>query len=156
MTDSVVGVCLSQFQPKPPVPHLSLTLAGSCPALALLAPVLHLGTSGALAPSGRPLGCSDCLAASSASHLLLLCVCVCVRACQPLSFTSPHPNLHFPGGSVDKESVCNAGDRGSILGSGKRRRAWQPIPVFLPGPSHGQRSLVGYSPWGCKESDTTE
>ena len=83
MTDSVVGVCLSQFQPKPPVPHLSLTLAGSCPALALLAPVLHLGTSGALAPSGRPLGCSDCLAASSASHLLLLCVCVCVCACMP-------------------------------------------------------------------------
>ena len=33
---------------------------------------------------------------------------------------------------------------------------WQPTPVFLPGESHGQRSLVGYSPWGCKESDTTE
>ena len=29
-------------------------------------------------------------------------------------------------------------------------------PVFLAGESHGQRSLVGYSPWGCKESDTTE
>ena len=29
-------------------------------------------------------------------------------------------------------------------------------PVFLPRESHGQRSLVGYSPWGCKESDTTE
>ena len=36
------------------------------------------------------------------------------------------------------------------------RRKWQPIPVFFPGKSHGQRSLVGYSPWGCKESDTTE
>ena len=34
--------------------------------------------------------------------------------------------------------------------------AWQPTPVFLPGESHGQRILVGYSPWGCKESDTTE
>ena len=33
---------------------------------------------------------------------------------------------------------------------------WQPTPVFLPGESHGQRSLVGYSPWGHKESDTTE
>ena len=32
----------------------------------------------------------------------------------------------------------------------------QPTPVFLPGKFHGQRSLVGYSPWGCKESDTTE
>ena len=30
------------------------------------------------------------------------------------------------------------------------------IPVFLPGESHGQRSLAGYSPWGCKESDMTE
>ena len=30
------------------------------------------------------------------------------------------------------------------------RRAWQPTPVFLPGESHGQRSLVGYNPWGCK------
>ena len=35
------------------------------------------------------------------------------------------------------------------------RRAWQPTPVFLPGESHGQRSLVGYSPRGHKESDTT-
>ena len=34
--------------------------------------------------------------------------------------------------------------------------AWQPTPVFLPGESHGQRSLAGYSPWGCKELDTTE
>ena len=33
---------------------------------------------------------------------------------------------------------------------------WQPTPVFLPGESHGRRSLVGYSPWGCKESDMTE
>ena len=36
------------------------------------------------------------------------------------------------------------------------RRAWQPTPVFLPGESHGQRSLEGPSPWGCKESYTTE
>ena len=33
---------------------------------------------------------------------------------------------------------------------------WQPTPVFLPGESHGQRSLVGYSPWGCQKSDMTE
>jgi len=33
------------------------------------------------------------------------------------------------------------------------RRAWQPTPVFLPGESHGQRSLEGYSPWGHKEMD---
>ena len=34
--------------------------------------------------------------------------------------------------------------------------AWQPTSVFLPGESHGQRGLVGHSPWGRKESDTTE
>ena len=36
------------------------------------------------------------------------------------------------------------------------RREWQSTPVFLPEESHGQRSLVGYSPWGHKELDTTE
>ena len=36
------------------------------------------------------------------------------------------------------------------------RRAWQPTPVFLPGESHKQKSLVGYRPWGHKDSDTTE
>ena len=36
------------------------------------------------------------------------------------------------------------------------RRKWQPTPVFLPGESHGWRSLEGYSPWDCKESDMTE
>ena len=36
------------------------------------------------------------------------------------------------------------------------KRQWQPTPVLLPGKSHGRRSLVGCSPWGCTESDTTE
>ena len=36
------------------------------------------------------------------------------------------------------------------------RRAWQPTPTFLPGEFHGQRSLAGYSPWGCKGLDRTE
>ena len=36
------------------------------------------------------------------------------------------------------------------------RRAWQPTPGFLPGESHGQRTLGGYSPWGCEESDMTK
>ena len=51
-----------------------------------------------------------------------------------------------------KEFACNAGDAGSI----PWRRKWQPTPVFLPGKSHGQRSLVGYSPWGRKGSDVTD
>ena len=38
----------------------------------------------------------------------------------------------------------------------QRRRQWHPTPVLLPGKFHGWRSLVGCSPWGCKESDTTE
>ena len=36
------------------------------------------------------------------------------------------------------------------------RRKWLPTPVFLPGESHGQRSLAGYSPWGRKQSNTNE
>ena len=36
------------------------------------------------------------------------------------------------------------------------RREWQPTPVFLPGESHEQRRLAGYSPWSCKELDMTE
>ena len=99
----------------------------------------------------------------------------------------------FPG----KESPCNAGDPGSIPGSGRSpgegngcplqyswtslvtqmvknppamqetwvwswvgkipwRRERLPTPIFWPGEVHGQRSLVGYSPWGFKETDTTE
>ena len=57
----------------------------------------------------------------------------------------------FPGGSEDKASAYNAGNPGSIPGRKiSWRRKWQPTPVFLPGKSHGQRSLVGYSPWGCR------
>ena len=58
--------------------------------------------------------------------------------------------------SVSKESPCNAGDLGSISGFDfwvrkiLWRRKWQPTPVSLPGESHGQKSLVGFSPWGCK------
>ena len=106
--------------------------------------------------------------------------------------------MGFPGGSDSKESACNAGDLGSIPGSGRSpgkrngypcqyswgfpggsngkriclqcrrprfdpwvrkmpwRREWLTTPIFLPGEVHGQRSLAGYSPWCCKESDTTE
>ena len=44
---------------------------------------------------------------------------------------------------------------GKITGLG-RSQQWQPTTVFLPGEPHGQRCLAGYSPWGCKELDTTE
>ena len=63
-----------------------------------------------------------------------------------------------PGGSEVKASACNVGRPGFDPWVGKIpwRTKWQPTPVFLPGESHGRRSLVGCSPWGCKESDTTE
>ena len=67
-------------------------------------------------------------------------------------------NARLPRWLSGKEFSCQCRKRrfdpwiGKILW----RRKWQPTPVFLPGKSHGQRSLVGYSPWGCKESDTSE
>ena len=63
----------------------------------------------------------------------------------------------FPGGSAVKNLPANAGDVGSIPGLGRSPGGGNgnPTPVFLPGESHGQRSLVGYSPWGHKESDET-
>ena len=68
------------------------------------------------------------------------------------------PTLDFPGGSDGKASVYNAGDLGFNPWVGKVpwRRKWQSTPVLLLGKSYGQRSLVGYSPRGHKESDTTE
>ena len=66
--------------------------------------------------------------------------------------------MGFPGGSEVKASACNAGDLGLIPGSGRSpgEGNGNPLKVFLPGESYGRRSLVGYSPWGRKESDTTE
>ena len=55
----------------------------------------------------------------------------------PASFCTPRPNLPVTPGI-------------------SRRRQWQPTPVLLPGKSHGWRSLVGCSPWGCEELDMTE
>ena len=55
-----------------------------------------------------------------------------------------------------KNLPASAGDSGSIPGKIPWSRKWQPTPVFLPGKLHVQRSLVGHSPWGHKESDRTE
>ena len=68
---------------------------------------------------------------------------------------SSHPG--FPSGSMGKESscntetICNARDSGSIPGSRRSSGEGNGNPLsILAGKSHGQRSLVGYSPWGCK------
>ena len=66
--------------------------------------------------------------------------------------------LGFPGGSDDKESTCNVGDLGLILGLGRPPGGGHDNSLqysCLESP-HGQRSLVGYSPWGRKESNTIE
>ena len=64
----------------------------------------------------------------------------------------------FPGDRVVKNLPTNAVDSDSNSGPGRSpwRRKWQLItPVFLPGKSHGQGSMLGYSPWDCKELDKT-
>ena len=61
---------------------------------------------------------------------------------------------HLPGMQETRE--CKRPGFDPWVGKIPWRRKWQPTPVFLPGESHGGRSLVGYSPWGRKESDTTE
>jgi len=61
-----------------------------------------------------------------------------------------HSNL--PGGSIGKESACNAGDPGLNPGVGRSPGHC----IFWPGESHGQRSMAGYSPCGRKESDMTD
>ena len=63
--------------------------------------------------------------------------------------------LGFPGSAFGKESTCQCRrhrDSGLIPGFWKIpwKRKWHPTPVFLPGKFHGQKSLVGYSPWGKK------
>ena len=76
--------------------------------------------------------------------------------------TNTHILHGLPGWLRGKESVCNARDAGEV-GSERServrkipwRRAWQPTPVFLPGESHGQRRLAGYSP-GREELSMTE
>ena len=60
--------------------------------------------------------------------------------------------IGFPGDSDGKESACTAGDLGLIPGGGHGN----PLHYSCLENPHGQRSLAGYSPWGCKESNTTE
>ena len=123
-------------------------------------------------PGLRQLTVSD--SASQCLHLCSIHGLACVHpapvALSPEALSSPvrifllSLSTFFPEGLPQwfsgKESTCSVGaigDVGSIPGLGRslRRRAWQPTPVFLPRESHGQRSLVGYSPWGRKEANMT-
>ena len=70
--------------------------------------------------------------------------------------------MGFPSDASGKEPTCQCRRHKRCrfdpwVGTISWRRAWQPTPVFLPGESHGQRTLAGYSsPWDLKESDATE
>ena len=79
-----------------------------------------------------------------------------------LAQTSGSRNFHFRitfslvAQTVKRLSTMRETGFDPQVGKMPWRREWQSTPVLLPGESHGQRSLVGYSPWGRKESDTTE
>ena len=91
----------------------------------------------------------------------ILFPCIPSKKCPP-ELGRPYPHFWgFPGGTSGKEPTCQSRrHRKCGFNPWVRkipwRRAWQPTPVFLAGGVHGERSLVGYSPWGCKESDMTE
>ena len=70
-------------------------------------------------------------------------------------------SLGFPDASAAKchpamQDTCGRCRFDPGVGKIPWRRTWHPTPVFLPGESHGQRSLVGYSPWGHNKWDKTE
>ena len=77
------------------------------------------------------------------------------------SCRGPIKSQDFLGGANGKESTCQGrrckkGGFNPWVGKISWSRNWHSTPVFLPGKFHGQRSLVGYSPWGHKGADTTE
>ena len=81
-----------------------------------------------------------------------------VEAVTDFIFSGSKITRGFSGGSDGKNVYLQCGRPGfnSWVRKIPWRRKWQPTPVLLPGKFHGWRSLVGYSQWGCKESDTTE
>ena len=86
-----------------------------------------------------------------------LCLFIFLFQCvdQRLFIYPPKDTLGFPGGSSGKEPACKCRRHKSCgfspwVGKIPWRRKWQPTPVFLPGESHGQRNLAGWSPWVAK------
>ena len=67
----------------------------------------------------------------------------------------PHLTIHRLASGRELTCQCRRPGSDPWVRTISWRRKWQPTPVFLPGKSHGQRSLVGYSPWGHKELDMT-
>ena len=100
------------------------------------------------------------------NYLLLIC-CSGLQFVWNRSSSISFPNL-FPGSSsvetdqpilkfmFKRPKIGEVNLKKNKVGEGTKRRRWWPTPVLLPGESHGQGSLAGHSPWGHKESDTTE
>ena len=118
-------------------------------------------------PAAQPLLCEHKDHRTSASRM---CGCAEPKPDAPMTSTTANSSL-FPAtlrllhslntGASGEEPACQCSRHKGCgfhpwIGKIPWRRAWQPTPVFLPGESHGQRSLVGYSLWGRQESDTTE
>ena len=103
---------------------------------------------------------ADSLPRSHLGSHVCVCVCVCLCVCVKLSYFAIEQKFSqgFPGGSEGKASTCNAGDWGSVPGLGRSSGEGNGNPLqysCLENP-HGKRNVVGYSPWGRKESDTAE
>ena len=64
--------------------------------------------------------------------------------------------VFFIGSTVKRLPAMRETRFDSWVGKVPWRTKWQSTPALLPGKSHGRRGLIGYSPWGCKESDTTK
>ena len=108
-------------------------------------------------PSALP---SPTSSSSSRPAFFRRCTCQCDKG-QPLYHyrgTTERKRASPPGLArwLGWERICLQCRRPEfypVVGKIPWRRKWQATPVFLPGESHGQKSLVGYSPWGCKEWD---
>ena len=105
---------------------------------------------------GRPLQKGKATHFSILAWRILDCI---VHGSQRVGLNWVTCTFTFPGSTSSKEPACQCRryERcgfDSWLGKIPWRRAWQPVPVFLPGESDGQKSLVGYSPRGHKQSGT--
>ena len=153
---SAIPTPASALNPQTPTYHLSAALSPEHCLLKLFASAPdssfhpHCPSPFNLSINQWPKQClsSSCPRPSSAPAMLPTAVCFLTGHCSS-------PALGFPGGSEGKEICLQCGRPRSSPWVRKSpwRREWQPILVFLLGEFHGQRTLVGYSPWSHKELD---
>ena len=140
---AIPGVLSSPYCPSPQIPGLQKS------------PVIPL-TSGRIHSSPRQTLGLLVLSFLEWNCLTWLCSFLLYNEVDQLKV---YTYLGFPGGASGKEPTCQQCRRCGFdpwVGKISWRRAWQPTPVFLPGESHGQRSLAGCSSWHLKELDTTK